>query len=290
MKAVILARVPTPKQGVSYSIDEQIYKLEEYCKTNNIEVIKEICGKVNLAEIDFSEQTVVLGVDLDFQKDIQYVDEESLEALLPKKSQEQNILFCGLSWPYQLFSKGYPQQHKYNSHYFTILENVLVEESLFLKDKFEKIISSDKVLAFDEGISLAKSSNPNWSIELVYGFNLLERLVQRKLNNSTNKGKSLYENLLKNESFKEYLEDYLKSSGNHDYDFALRAMERTMGDNYRNILSHDLFIECISMEDSNLEGKGAQYAMWQFFSHRFWSDINKIRELYQFIQKWDNKL
>ncbi len=209
---------------------------------------------------------------------------------MPKDDHKQNILFCGLSWPYQLFSKGYPQQHKFSSHYLTVLENALVEESLILKNRFAQIISLNEDWAFDEGVNLAKKANPDWSIELVYGFNLLERLVQRKLNNSTNKGKFLYEALLKNESFKQYLEAHKKASGSDDYYFALRAMERTMGDNYRNILTHELFIECLDMEASNLEGKNAQYAMWQFFSHKFWSDITKIKELYRFIQKWNNSL
>ena len=197
-------------------------------------------------------------------------------------------MFCGLSWHYQLFSQGYPQQHKYQS--LDIIEYTLAEESLVLKNRFAHITSSNEDSAFDDGVNLAKKANPDWSIELVYGFNLLERLVQRKLNNSTNKGKFLYEALLKNESFKQYLEAYKKASGSDDYYFALRAMERTMGDNYRNILTHELFIECVDMEASNLEGKNAQYAMWQFFSHKFWSDIRKIRELYHFIQKWDNNL
>jgi hypothetical protein len=197
-------------------------------------------------------------------------------------------LFCGLSWHYQLFSQGYPQQHKYRS--LDIIEYTLAEESLVLKNRFAHITSSNEDSAFDDGVNLAKKANPDWSIELVYGFNLLERLVQRKLNNSTNKGKDLYEALLKNASFKQYLEDYKKDSGSDDYYFALHAMEYTMGSNYRNILAHDLFIECLDMETSNQKGKTSQYAMWQFFSHKFWSDIRKIRELYRFIQKWNNSL
>ncbi len=291
MKAVIFARVSTKKQEKGgHSIDSQITKLRQYCDKNNIEVIREIYGKVNLAEINFSEQTVVLGVDLDFKKDIKYIDEESLKYLLPKDDQKQNILFCGLSWQYQLFSRGYPQQHEYP--FFEIIENCLAEESSILKEKFKKIIASDSENSFDDGINLAKIANPDWSIELIYGFNLLERLVQRKLNNPTKKdqplkGQPLYKKLLENESFKQYLEDYSKDSGNEDYYFALRAMERTMGDNYRNILAHDLFVECLDMKDSNVDGNNAKYAMWQYFSHRFWSDIKNIKKLYQFIQNWD---
>lgn len=288
MKAVIFARISIQeKETEKHSIDTQIAKLREYCKENDIEVIKEIHGKVNLAEIDFSEQTVVLGVNLDFGKDFKYVDCDSLKYLHPKPEQRDNILFCGLSWHYQLFSQGYPQQHKYP--FFDIIEHTLAEESLVLKNRFAQITSSNEGSAFDDGIKLAKKANPDWSIELVWGFNLLERLVQRKLNNSTNKGKFLYKALLKNESFKQCLEVYSKDSGSDDYYFALRAMERSMGDNYRNIMTHELFIECLDMEASNQKGDNAKFAMWQFFSHKFWSDIGKIRELYRFIQKWDNK-
>ena len=63
MKAVIFARVATQEQeDDEHSINNQFAKLREYCRANDIEVIKEIIGKVNLTDIDFSEQTVVLGL------------------------------------------------------------------------------------------------------------------------------------------------------------------------------------------------------------------------------------
>ena len=39
-QAVILARVSTREQEEGYSIDAQKYRLEEYCKRNDLEVIK----------------------------------------------------------------------------------------------------------------------------------------------------------------------------------------------------------------------------------------------------------
>jgi hypothetical protein len=93
MKAVIFARVETQEQEAGeHSIDAQLTKLRGYCKTNNIKIIKEIHGKVNLAEIDFSEKTVVLGVDLDFGKDFKYVDYESLEYL--PLNQIKEVIYC----------------------------------------------------------------------------------------------------------------------------------------------------------------------------------------------------
>jgi hypothetical protein len=275
MKAVIFARVSTQEQEADgHSIDAQIAKLREYCEQHSIEIIKEIHGKVNLAEIDFSEQIVVLGVSLDFGKDFKYVDENNLDWLLPQ--QLNKMLFHALDWCNQPIGG-----------YFEVLEYGLVEKSSILEKRFAHIANSNEDSAFDDGLNLAKKANPDWSIELVYGFNLLEGLVQRKLNNSTIKGKDLYEALLKNTSFKNYLENYIKDSGIHDYHFALQSMVYESGSNYRNILAHDLFIKCLDMDASNQKGKTSQYAIWEFHSHKFWSDIRKIKELYRFIQKWN---
>ena len=289
MKAVIFARVSTQEQEAEgCSINTQFAKLREYCKANDIEIIKEIIGKVNLADIDFSEQTVVLGVKLDFGIDFKYVDCDSLEYLHPKSEQESNILFCGLDWHYQLFSKGYPQQHKYR--FFDIIEHTLAEESLVLKNRFAQITSSNEDLAFDEGINLAKKANPDWSIELLYGFNLLEKLVQKKLNISEeeaqfkrNKGINLYKMLYEDSSFK----TYLKKFGNDDYSFAIQSMAQMTGDNYRNILAHELFIECLDMESSNKSGEQHKYGVMRvLISDRYLGSVEKLREFYQFIQKW----
>lgn len=53
---------------------------------------QEVTGRIYLTKINFSEETVILGVDLDFKQDIQYIDENSLEFLFP--SQKCKRMYC----------------------------------------------------------------------------------------------------------------------------------------------------------------------------------------------------
>lgn len=99
-KAVIFAR-----QSDSRSVDSQFIELRSYCQNSNLEVVDQIEGKINLSLIDFSEATVILGTELNFDQDFRYVDEDNLNFLIPNQEQWQNVFFCGLNWSYQLFSK-----------------------------------------------------------------------------------------------------------------------------------------------------------------------------------------
>lgn len=56
MKAVILIRNEEKDHNA------QILRLREYCVNNNIEVVQEITGLIDLTKINFTEETVILGV------------------------------------------------------------------------------------------------------------------------------------------------------------------------------------------------------------------------------------
>jgi hypothetical protein len=282
-RAVIFARAETEND-----VEVQLQKLRNYCKLNDMRILCEINGKVDLSSIDFAENTAILGVDLDFDRDFELVNELTLQYQLPRDEQKNNIFFCGLSWEYQLFDNGYPHRHKYSAWFLhEILENILAQESKILKQKFEKIHNSDDHSSFEEGVEFAKRMNPNWTIELLYGFNLLEALVQRKLaivgleiEKQYNKGSSLYFKLYEDKSFQSYL-----SSGENKYEIALWRLSKAAS-SYRNILAHDLFVECLTMKESNKNPK-SDYGVFRMFDDKILGNLDGLKGLYNFIQDWN---